>query len=398
MKLFKWYIIVPVILLVTIGVIYAFKNGQSSENERDAVRYKEFVVERGTFSTMVSASGVVRPIDRIEVKSKASGLIETMPVEEGDLVRKGDLICRLDQTDIQAEVDQAQADLDIAKAEYTQAENTFGRRQQLFEKKLISQEERDEADLAVARAKGNLIRAQTKLDQANVRLSETIVRSPIDGVILQKYVEPGQIIASGISNVGGGTAIADVADMRFVYVEAGIDEIDVGKIRVGQSAKVVAEAYPQMKFDGSIIRIAPEARVDQNVTLFDVIVEVANTDARLKSGMNATVEINIESEKDVLLVPVMALSPVDQPGAPRNVRTALVREGEEFAPRQVTIGLSNFKQAVVEEGLAEGDILGVPMTSRLKADNDRLEQRIKSSRSFGASSSSSDSSKKKGGR
>ncbi len=395
----KWIITIIVVIVIAAGGTYLYTDGRSGEAAESGTRYKEFIVERGDFQTMVSANGVVIPIDRVEIKSKASGRIDELPVEEGDFVKKDALICRLDPTDIQAEVDQAQADLDIAEAELKTAQNTFDRRQQLFDKALISEEERDQSGLALAQAKGKMVRARTSLDQAKVRLSETIVRAPIDGIILQKYVEAGQIISSGISNVSGGTTIADIADMRYVYVEAGIDEIDVGKIRVGQKALVTAEAYPQRSFSGEIIRIAPEARIEQNVTLFDVIIEVENHEGRLKSGMNASVEITIVREENVLLVPAMALSMPDGGSdfrgghrggrQERNVRQALVKEGNEFALREVEVGLSNFKETIVLSGLNEGDILGVPMVSRLKEENDRMEERIRSSRSFGTSGSNS---------
>lgn len=385
MRLSKWHFLgLGFVILVLVG-IYIANNARTGESSGKELRYREFPVQRGTFHSVVSASGSVKPIDRVEVKSKASGLIEELPVEEGDYVKRGALICRLDQTDVKAEVEQAQADLDIAEAELKQAQNTYNRREQLFLKKLISREEFDQTDLLLAQAKGKLLRARTALDQTNTRLSETIVRAPIDGVILQKYVEAGQIISSGISNVGGGTAIADIADMRLVEVQAGIDEIDVGKVRVGQPATVTAEAYPHMRFSGEIIRIAPEANVVQNVTRFDVVIEVENTRGLLKSGMNATVEITIAKEENVLLAPTLALTEPRPPGADRNLRRTLVKKGDQFVPHDVQIGLSDFEQAVVTSGLEEGDILGVPMVSRLKEENDQMEERIKSTRSFGSS-------------
>jgi HlyD family secretion protein len=385
MRLSKWHLLGLGFVILVLAGIYIANNARTGESSGKEVRYREFPVERGTFHSVVSASGVVKPIDRVEVKSKASGLIEELAVEEGDYVKRGALICRLDQTDVKAEVEQAQADLDIAEAELKQAQNTYNRREQLFLKKLISKEEFDQTDLLLAQAKGKLLRARTALDQTNTRLSETIVRAPIDGVILQKYVEAGQIISSGISNVGGGTAIADIADMRLVEVQAGIDEIDVGKVRVGQAATVIAEAYPQMRFSGEIIRIAPEANVVQNVTRFDVVIEVENTRGLLKSGMNATVEITIAKEENVLLAPTLALTEQIAPGADRNVRRTLLKKGAEFVPHEVEISLSDFEQAVVTSGLEEGDILGVPMVSRLKEENDQMEERIRSSRSFGSS-------------
>jgi len=383
MKIFRSKALWTLLILVTAILVTSYFTIWSSEEAgTEEVKFKEYTITRGTFHVEVSASGIVKPINRVEIKSKASGEIEDLPIEEGDEIRRGDLIVRLDQTNVKAELEQAKADLEISQAELTQAQNNYDRRKQLFEKGMISDEEMDNVALQLAQAKGGIVRARTSLDQAQERFDETIVRSPINGVILQKYVEEGQIIASGISNVSGGTTIADIADMSNIYIEAGIDEIDVGKIRVGQPASVLAEAYPEQKFEGKIVRIAPEARVEQNVTLFDVVIEVENKDGILKSGMNADVKITIVEEEDVLLAPTMALR--QAPKGPSNIRIAMVKSGAGYESREVEIGRSDFNQTIILSGLNEGDIIGVSMNSRLKADNERMEQRIKSSRSFGS--------------
>ncbi len=374
------------VVVVGLGLIF-FRNGEVDEARGDRIKYKEFTVERGTFRMAVSANGQVQPIDRIEIKSKASGTVEELPVEEGDFITRGQLIARLDQKDEKAEFEQAQANLDIAQAELKQAQHTYDRRDQLFQKGLISEEELGVIDLNLAVAKGKLVQARTALERAQERLAEAVVRSPIAGIILQKYVEEGQIIASGVSNVSGGTPIADIADMSSVNVEAGIDEIDIGKIRVGQPALVLAEAYPERRFKGRIVRIAPEATIEQNVTLFNVIIEVENKEGKLKSGMNANVEITIAEEEDVLIAPASALQVESSgPSGGADFRVARVKRGGEFVGESVEVGLSSFKEAVILSGLKEGDVLGVPMTSRLKAEADRLEDRIRSSRSFGTGS------------
>jgi len=387
MRLSKSRLIIGLIFIAIIAiVIIYFVNGKAKDRESGGPKFKEFAVERGTFQVLVSANGVVKPIDRIEIKSKASGQIEELPVEQGDFVRKGQLIARLDQKDERAAVAQAQADLDIAEAELQQAQRIYDRRNELFEKKLVSEEEWNQIELNLTVAKGKLVQVTTALDRAQERLSESVVRAPIDGVILQKYVEEGQIIASGVSNVGGGTPIVDIADMSSVHIEAGIDEIDIGKVRVGQPAMVVADAYHELSFRGKIVRIAPEAKIEQNVTLFDVVVEVENAEGRLKSGMNTTIEITIVNKKDILLIPAMALQMPPGPEAASDEGTVLLKQDGGFKPHRVKIGLSNFKQVEILSGLSEGDILGVPMTSRLKAENEQMEERIRSSRSFGTSS------------
>ncbi len=391
MKLSKTKLLIAalVIVLATVGFI-AMRNGAGNAAKPDVVPYKEMTVQTGNFDITVTASGSVKPINRIEIKSKASGRIEELPIEVGDFVKKGDLIARLDQKDERAELEQAKANLAIAEAELKQAQHTYDRRDQLFAKGLVSEEEIGQIELSLATAKGKLLQAQTALERAQESFAESIVRAPIDGIILQKYVEEGQIIASGVNNVGGGTPIADIADMHAVYIEAGIDEIDIGKIRPGQEAIVIAEAYPQKRFKGKIVRLAPEARVEQNVTLFDVIIEVENAEGLLKSGMNANVEISIVNKENVLLVPTIALQPPQARSKPA-VRTVFLKQGNNFQPHEIEIGLMSFKDAEVISGLKAGDVVGVPMTSRLKTESDRFEQRIRERTSFGVTGGQSQS-------
>ncbi len=378
------------LISVIAGITVFFLSGNGSDSGRNRIKFKEVIVERGTFQIIVMANGVVKSIDRIEIKSKASGEIVELPVEEGDFISQGDLIARLDQKDERAEVAQAQADFDIAMAELKQAQSTFERRNQLFQDNLISEEEQGQITLDLAVAKGKVIQASTTLERTQERLSEAVVRAPIDGTILQKYVEEGQIIASGVSNVSGGTPIVDIADMSSVYIETGIDEIDIGKVQIGQFATVIAEAYPELAFNGEIVRIAPEAKIEQNVTLFDVVVEVKNNDGKLKSGMNTRVEIEIVKKENVLLAPVITMQIPDAKdlgdfqNRDANVRSVLLKQEGKFILQIVETGLSNFKQVIILAGVEEGSTLGVPMTSRLKNENDRLEARIRSSRSFGS--------------
>jgi HlyD family secretion protein len=401
MRNFKSILITGIILVSAIaGITIFFLYSNGSDSGKNKVKFKEVIVERGTFQIIVMANGVVRSIDRIEIKSKASGEIVELPVEEGDFINQGELIARLDQKDERAEVAQAQADFDIAKAELKQAQSTFDRRNQLFQDNLISEEEQGQITLDLAVANGKVIRASTTLERAQERLSEAVVRAPINGIILQKYVEKGQIIASGVSNVSGGTPIVDIADMSSVYIETGIDEIDIGKVQIGQFATVIADAYPEIEFNGNIVRIAPEARIEQNVTLFDLIVEVKNNDGKLKSGMNTRVEIEIVKKENVLLAPAITMQIPDIKDLKDyqkrevNIRKVLLKQGDKFIPQMVEIGLYNFKQVIILAGVEEGSILGVPMTSRLKDESERLEERIKrirSSRSFGSKKRSSSS-------
>jgi RND family efflux transporter MFP subunit len=348
------------------------------------VPYKEVTAERGSFRIAVKANGFVRPIDRIELKSKASGEVTALPIEVSDQIEEGALIAQLDQVEEKAALAQARADLDIARAELTRAQKSFERHDQLFGSKVISEELQDQAALDLAVARGKLVQATTALERAQEQMDDTVITAPVSGVILQKYVERGQIIASGVSNVGGGTSIADIADMRTVHIEAGIDEIDIGKIRVGQLATLHAEAYPEEIYEGNIVRIAPEARLEQNVTLFDVVIQVENTDGNLMSGMNATVEIVIADIKDVLMISVTALStPTDGEKPKPGTASVLVNEEGEYIPRMIQVGRTNDRVIEILAGVEAGETLGIPMTSRLKKEHDIMDAKMRETRSFG---------------
>lgn len=379
----KW-LLISVALVVVISIVVLASSGENSgKSNGDPEMFKEFPVNKGTFKILVTANGSIIPIDRVEIKSKASGLVEELPIEQGDHIKEGDLIARLDQKDERAAVSQAQADYDIAVAELKKSQREHQRKDKLYTQQLISEEERDQIELNLAIARGKLVQATTALERARERLSESIVRAPIDGVILQKYVEKGQIIASGISNVSGGTPIVDIADMSSVYIQAGVDEIDIGKIQIGQMATVIADAYPQMRFNGKIVRIAPEAKIQDNVTLFDVIILVENKNRKLKSGMNTSIEITIVKKDDVLLVSNISLLPAESGQKNKKIQSVMLKNGNIFEPREVAIGLSNFKETEVLSGLEEGDVLGVPMSSRLKDSNDKRTTRMRSTRTFG---------------
>jgi len=165
-----------------------------------------------------------------------------------------------------------------------------------------------------------------------------------------------------------------------------VDEIDIGKISVGQNAAVSADAYPGLIFQGKIVRIAPEAKIEENVTLFDVIIEVENKEGKLKSGMNTSIDISIIEKENVLLLPTIAFQSPEQNKGKQREYTVMVKRNNNFIPLRIELGLENFKSAEVLSGVKEGDIIGIPITSRLKDSNDKREERIRSTRSFGTGS------------
>lgn len=287
---------------VAAGVIFAFTRPDQKEKS-GAAALKTARVFRGDLVASITATGVVQPIQTVELKSKASGEIMVLPIDDGSYVKKGDLICRLDQTTAKNNYEQAKADYDVAVATENQQEKEFARVKELFEKKLVSESDRDNAELNYEKAHSEKVRAEAALSTAQDQLKDTELRAPIDGIILKSYVDQGQVISSGISSVSGGTTIALLANLDTVNVVADVDETDIGKAKIDQTVKAVADAFPDEEFTGRVLKIAPLAKVEQNVTTFEVTAEVNNRNHLLKSGMNANVQILTAEATNVLMVP-----------------------------------------------------------------------------------------------
>jgi HlyD family secretion protein len=295
------------VVLTGAAVVLVLRGSGQEENVPSGRLERVVRVERGDLDLTVSADGVVQPINKVEVKSKASGQILELNLVEGEEVRQGDLLVALDQTTAINDADQAKADLEVAEANAAQQENNDRRSEELVKKNLISQQEYDQAHVEYVRAKANLVKARAVLSSAEERLRDTRIRAPISGIVLTKNVEIGQIISSGVSNVGGGTVLATLADMQKVYVETNVDEVDIGRVQIGQRAVVHADAFADDSFPGEVVRLAPLGKTQQNVTVFTVIVQVINRGGKLKAGMSASVDIEIFRRSHVLLLPNDAL-------------------------------------------------------------------------------------------
>lgn len=304
----KRIILIVTAAVVFVGTAYVIWGGSEEGPASPIGQFTRIErVTRGDLNLVVSANGVVQPINKVEVKSKASGQIEEINIIEGQVVDRGFLLLKLDQRTTRNDHEQAKADLAVAEANLNQAENNFGRNKELFAKGLLSEQERDASNLEFVRAQAQLVKAKASLASAEERLADTRIVAPISGTILTKNVELGQIIASGVSNVGGGTTIASIADMQEVHVETSVDEVDIGKVGVGQRATVIADAYPDDRFTGQVERIAPLGKTQQNVTTFNVVILVRNLGGKLKAGMSASVDIEVFNQRGVLLISNEAL-------------------------------------------------------------------------------------------
>jgi len=291
-------------LLIALGTTVALTAGCGNSSNAQANGWSgTAVAQKREIVVDVSATGTVQAIKVIEIKSKASGEILRLPVETGQVVRAGQLLAQVDTTDVAAQVRQAVADLDVSRARLTLTARKKERSDDLLRQGMMSQDEYDQAVLDYQTAVANVIKSQTALDQAQERMSETDVRAPSSGTILTKSVEEGQIIASAISQVSGGTTLMTMADLGRVEVRVLVDETDFGKVRPGQMVTVTVDAYPNRQFFGTIEKIEPEAETQQSITFFPLLIEIDNEDGLLKPGMSADVDIHVLTRDNVLSVP-----------------------------------------------------------------------------------------------
>jgi HlyD family secretion protein len=305
LKLFWVSLLVPVVV--------ACDTGEADE----APSLQTAAVVRGDLMITAEATGSVEPIRTVEVTSKASGEILRIYVDVGDEVEPGALLAEVDPRDVQNDFNQTEADLQVAEARLEISQAQLDRSEELLRSGVISAQEHETRSLDFANSRATLVRAQTNYELSRLRLEDVIIRSPLAGTVLEKNVEEGQVIQSASQNVSGGTTLVIMADLGSMQVRTLVDETDMGDIRAGMQASVTVEAYPDQTFVGIVEKIEPQAVVQQNVTMFPVIVELDNRSGLLRPGMNAEVVVELAQAIGVLLIPNSAVvTPQDvQPAA-----------------------------------------------------------------------------------
>jgi HlyD family secretion protein len=297
----------PLMRLSLILPITAALLAACSEPEEQAVVYETAPVAPRPIAVSVEAAGIVEPETTVEVKSKASGEILKIDWDTGDQVAEGELLVQIDQRTPRNRFSQAEAELKAARARRTIAETQMKRAETLFNSGTFTESDYEQTVLEYANAEAQVVTAEVNVQNARIALEDTDVRAPITGTIIEKLVEKGQVISSPTMDVGGGTLLIKMADLSSVQVRALVDETDIGKIRPGMASKVTVSAYPNQPFQGEVLKIEPQARVEQNVTMFAVLVTLENREGLLLPGMNAEVEISIAQRQAALAVPTMAL-------------------------------------------------------------------------------------------
>jgi HlyD family secretion protein len=274
-----------------------------SGNKEKTLPITTAAVQRRDIVIDAQASGVIEPINVVEVKSKAGGVITRVPVETGTLVKRGDLLVQVDTRDVNNQLEQAQADLDAAQEKYNVSQQQKKRSDDMFTAKVITAQEHESAALDLRNANTALIRARTALDLAKQRVEDATVTAPSAGTIIERTISEGMVIASATGSVSGGTTLMKMADLNRVRVRALFNESDIGMVRGGQIATVNVDAYQNRPFTGTVEKIEPQAVIQQNVTMFPVLVTLNNEEGLLKPGMNGEVTVTVSELGNVLAVP-----------------------------------------------------------------------------------------------
>jgi len=278
-----------------------------AEDEEMGPIYDTAGVEWRTIEVAVSSAGIVEPLATVEVKSKASGEVLDLLVATGDTVEQGALMVTIDPRTVRNRLDQSDAELKAALSRREIAETQIARVESLVKAGTLTQSDLEQAQLDLANSEAQVVTSRVSVENARIAVDDTDIRAPIAGTIIFKPVEIGQVISSPTQDFSGGTMLMQMADLSAVQIRSLVDETDIGKIRPGMTASVLVAAYPNQPFPGEVIKIEPQAVIEQNVTMFAVLISIQNPDGLLMPGMNAEVDISIARSDNAMTIPVMAL-------------------------------------------------------------------------------------------
>jgi HlyD family secretion protein len=356
------------------------------------------VVERGTMVRSVVATGKVEPITKVEIKSKANGIIERLVTEVDRVVQAGQVLAELDKENLTARLREARANLQAAEAareaavaqlkkneieaeapDLELAKRNSARAKQLFEQKLVSQSQLDEAtsgldqaenrkraaggQLVIARAKvveatANVAQARANVERAEEELANATIKAPIRATVLTRDVEVGSPVSSILNLGANATLVMTLGDIEKVFVRGKVDEADIGRVRLNQSARITTESFPDRVFEGRVTQISPIGVDKDNVTTFEVKVSIDNPGKELKANMTANAEIILEQLHESLLVPEAAIVYDPQRRAFVDLSDPSSKTGRRRVP--VKVGVGNGTKIQIVSGVQAGDKVVLP--------------------------------------
>jgi HlyD family secretion protein len=309
-------------------------------------------VERQRIERIVVATGTVEPEKEVEVRPRIAGIIETIHVDDGDTVEKGQPLVEIERELLESQVREARAALEDARVALRFAKIDLDRAEELERGGATSQQTHDDARSRFERALAGVARAQAALDTLSTQLSYATVRSPLAGRVLQVNEEEGNAV-SPVTAVTGGTVLLSLAATEKLFLEGLVDENEMARVELGQPARIRTEAYADRTFEGVVTDIAPLGKRIQNVTYFEVEIEIVDPDVELlRPRMSGDADIVTEVVEDALVVPETALR---YRGEEIYVEKVVRSSAAQIEPRTVEVGIVDGSRVQVLSGLAEGD-------------------------------------------
>ncbi len=359
-----------------VGGFFIWKQWERRQAESaDAKPVSTANVEPRDISFAINAAGEIGPADQVSVRPEINGKIAELPVDIGDHVKKGQLLCRLDDTDLQTEKESqlsqiagARLQIEAATLNVEKTEREYNRNKQLFESKLVAQDIFDNtrtdyqiAKNSLALSKNALERAEKALKQVDDKLAKTHIEAPFDCTVLTRPVSLGQTV-SGSAGFNSGTEILTIANLNDMIITAHINQADVTRMKNGQPVEVQVESVPGLRLKGEVERIAPQALIKNGIKGFSARIAIKNIDPRIRPGMTSILTVPVASVENALSVPLSAVF------TEKGERFVFVKDGEQFERRPVQIGISDYSFAEVQRGLQEGDLVALEMPHDVKSE------------------------------
>lgn len=355
---------IAAIVVVGIGAYFLF--GSSSTPTMSVETAK---VSRNSISNVVTATGTVEPITKVEVGTQVSGIIDKLYADYNDVVKAGQLIAEMDKINLQAELESAQAQLASSQTEYEYQKKNYARNKVLYEKKLISDSDFETATYNYEKAKNAYDQSKASMVKVRRNLEYATITSPIDGVVINRAVEEGQTVAAGFETPTLFTIAKDLTQMQVI---ADVDEADIGQVQDGQHVTFTVDAYPNDVFEGKVTQVRLEATTESNVVTYEVVINAPNEELKLKPGLTANVTIYTLERNNILAVPAKAFRFVPDITSLENMGITIAEEtprttsgkkviwqqnGQILTPKLVSVGTTNGNITEITDGLQEGDTI-----------------------------------------
>ena len=391
-----WFVLVTVVVVIGALGLGFYRNSKAGQEKltADDLDVRTGAATIGDVQVAVTEVGTIEPVVKVDVKSTLSGKVTDLLVREGDRVHSGQVLARVEPDVNQAQtLSQVLSGMKLATIEAKDAEKDVEMNQRLYDEGYLSDQQMKTLRVRYDTAKEALDAAKTKMRiveesplESEISTSQRVnIVSPMDGYVILKGVEVGQTVTSGVSSFNEGTVLYTVADLSSMQIDASINEVDIGKIRLGMPVVITIDAFPYKEFQGTVSHIAPAARLEDKVKVFDIEVKLDHQVEEFRAGMTANIEIKGDKVEQVLSVPVESIfrkdnrevvyvlkDPFDPPkeGAKKATHTKDgkldVSESWQrfFDEKEIRVGLVSLERAQVLEGLEEGDKIALEDPTR----------------------------------